>query len=155
MMRDFRALAGMAFALLLVANAPALPVDLSAPGSIRMEVDGLRSAKGVLQICLTRRPDHFPDCTDDPDARRLTVSAAEPNTRDVMIAGLAEGDYALAVIHDENANRRLDTFAGIPREGVGFSRNPRLVFGPPRFGAARFMVGGGETSQNVRMRYFL
>ena len=68
---------------------------------------------------------------------------------------LPQGGYALAVIHDENSNARLDTFAGIPREGFGFSRDPPLRFGPPRFAAARFTVGSGAQVQQVSIRYIL
>lgn len=73
--------------------------------------------------------------------------------RALAIEGLPPGTYAMAVMHDENANRRLDTFAGVPTEGFGFSRNPAVRFGPPRFDAARFAVGGEATVQQVRMRY--
>jgi uncharacterized protein (DUF2141 family) len=69
--------------------------------------------------------------------------------------GLPPGGYALAVIHDENGNKKLDTFAGIPREGFGFSRNPPISFGPPRFAAARFTLTGDADRQQVRMRYLL
>ena len=55
----------------------------------------------------------------------------------------------------ENGNGRLDTTLGIPREGVGFSRNPRLTFGPPRFSAAQFAVATPAVDQDVRVKYFL
>jgi uncharacterized protein (DUF2141 family) len=48
---------------------------------------------------------------------------------------------------------RLDTLAGIPREGFGFSRNPPLRFGAPRFAAARFLTRTDAEQQQVRMRY--
>jgi uncharacterized protein (DUF2141 family) len=68
---------------------------------------------------------------------------------------LPRGDYAIAVIHDENGNAKLDTLAGIPREGFGFSRNPPIRFGPPRFAAARFTLVDDAQMQQVRMRYIL
>ncbi|MCE3519738.1 DUF2141 domain-containing protein, partial [Escherichia coli] len=70
-------------------------------------------------------------------------------------AGLPRGSYAIAVIHDENGNAKLDTFAGIPREGFGFSRNPPIRFGPPHFAAARFTIAGDADRQQIRMRYIL
>ena len=73
----------------------------------------------------------------------------------LRFAGLPTGDYALALIHDENANARLDTLAGIPREGFGFSRNPPIRFGAPRFAAARFTLTGDAQKQQIRMRYIL
>jgi uncharacterized protein (DUF2141 family) len=43
----------------------------------------------------------------------------------------------------------------MPREGFGFSRNPRLRMGPPRFTDAAFAVGETVVRQTVRVRYML
>ena len=115
-------------------------------------LDKLRSSKGTVRVCLTADPANFPACVDDADAVRLSIPAAD---RRFTLPGLAPGAYALAVIHDENNNGRLDTFAGIPREGYGFSRNAPVRFGPPRFAAARFTVGAEPTMERVTMRYLL
>ena len=71
----------------------------------------------------------------------------------VHFSDLAQGNYAVALIHDENANGKLDTALMIPREGFGFSNNPAIGFGPPKFAAARFAVGSGETTQSIKMKY--
>jgi uncharacterized protein (DUF2141 family) len=120
--------------------------------SLDVEFVSLRSAKGVLQICLTTDPGDFPDCRNPARGIRRTVSATTPR---LHLEGLPAGDYAIAVIHDANGNARLDTMLGIPREGFGFSRNPTIGFGPPRFSAARFTVGTGTEKQQVRIRYLL
>lgn len=70
----------------------------------------------------------------------------------VMFDGVAPGTYALSLIHDENGNGKLDTALAIPREGFGFSRNPKIAFGPPKFAAAAFPING-SSSQSVRMKY--
>jgi uncharacterized protein (DUF2141 family) len=113
-------------------------------------VQQIRSAKGMLRVCLTADPDNFPACVDDVRAVTRSVPAG---THNVSFAGLPRGGYAVAVIHDENGNNRLDTFAGIPREGFGFSRNPAIRFGPPRFAAARFVLDSDAEAQQVKMRY--
>ena len=102
---------------------------------------------------MTRDPAHFPGCDDDPDARHLTAPATAAGH--LSFDGLPSGGYAVSLFHDENGNGKLDTFVGIPREGVGFSRNPALMFGPPKFNAARFAVGGGDVGEAVKVRYFL
>jgi uncharacterized protein (DUF2141 family) len=119
--------------------------------SLEIEVTGLRSAKGLIQLCLTADAGAFPDCKSGGGIKR-TLSAAAPRIR---FDGLAPGDYAVAVIHDANANARLDTMLGIPREGFGFSRNPAIRFGPPRFDASKFVVAPGGGIQQIRMRYLL
>ncbi len=119
-------------------------------GRLEVSIQNLRSAKGSVRICLTADPANFPACVDDAQALTRSVPAG---VRTVGFDALPQGSYALAVIHDENGNRRLDTFAGIPREGFGFSRNPPMRFGAPRFAAARFTLAGDAEMQQVRMRY--
>jgi uncharacterized protein (DUF2141 family) len=130
----------------------ALLTSAAAPGAVELDIAGLRSTKGLVQVCLTRDPVNFPGCTDDKFAERRKVPARV--TR-LHFDGLPTGSYAAALIHDENANDRLDTLLGIPREGFGFSRNPTIAFGPPKFKAARFPVFSGETAERVRVKYLL
>lgn len=124
----------------------------AAPGALDIQFANLRSQKGLIRICLTVDPKNFPSCTDDRNAITRSVRAADGKTH---IAGLPSGEYALALIHDENSNAKLDTFAGIPREGIGFSRNPTLGFGPPKFTSAQFGMSNGTVAQSVKMKYFL
>ncbi len=131
----------------------AIPLVGAAPvGSLQVDIAQLRSAKGMLRLCLTADPDNFPKCVDDRNAMTRSVPAGQTSVR---FGALPRGDYAVAVIHDENGNKKLDTFAGIPKEGFGFSRNPTIRFGPPRFAAARFTLDGDAEEQQVRMRYIL
>jgi len=104
-------------------------------------------------VCVTAAPDHFPDCQDDPAARKATVRAA--NAAALRFDWLPSADYAVALIHDENGNGRLDTFMKLPREGFGFSRNPAIRFGPPRFDSARFAVAGAPVAERVQVKYLL
>lgn len=120
----------------------------------RLDLDfvNVRSAKGMLRICIANTAKNFPACKDEHHgiARSMPASA-----RELLLEGLPPGDYAVAVIHDENGNGKLDTFAGIPREGSGFSRNPSISFGPPSFAAARFPIDGDGARQTIRIRYLL
>jgi uncharacterized protein (DUF2141 family) len=126
----------------------------AAPEGARISVafDGLRSAKGRMLVCVTRHPDHFPDCSKDPDKRHFSIASVAGPTD---LGPLPPGDYAIAVIHDENANGKMDFFMAIPREGVGFSRNPALRFGPPAFKSAVFPVAGAPVTQTISLKYFL
>jgi uncharacterized protein (DUF2141 family) len=138
----------------LAALLPAAALMLGAAPIARLDVavSQMRSAKGLLRVWLTADPDNFPACVDDADAITRSVPA---NAHSLRFEGLPHGQYAVAVIHDENSNARLDTFAGIPREGFGFSRNPPIRFGAPRFAAARFAVTGDANQQQIRMHYIL
>jgi uncharacterized protein (DUF2141 family) len=139
--------------LALAAMLAAVTLGGAAPvGRLDVTVDHLRSDKGLIRVCLTADPKNFPNCVDDA---RATTRSVPAGSRLIHFPGLPRGDYAVAVIHDENGNAKLDTFAGIPREGFGFSRNPVIRFGPPRFSAARFTLDSDAESQQVLMHYIL
>ena len=123
----------------------------ASPSEIDIQVQGLRNFNGAVRLCLTRNPAHFPACDSDPAAVTRSVPARAAGM--IRIQGVSSGIYALSLIHDENSNNRLDTFLFVPREGFGFSRNPRLRMGPPRFEEVRFAVSGGRVPQVVQMTY--
>jgi len=147
-----RTIAPLAARTTLAAAALALLVGATPTAELSIDIARLRNAKGMIRICLTAAPDNFPSCVDDTRAVTRSIPAG---THELRIAGLPHGDYAIAVIHDENGNRKLDTFMGIPREGFGFSRNPPIGFGAPRFTAARFSLRGDTETQQVQMHYLL
>lgn len=142
-MRCFRSAAAPLF-LLLAGNAPSSDLEVS--------MESLRNGRGELHLCLTREPAHFPNCRSDPKAVSRTVPATVSVVR---FRSLAPGAYALSILHDENGNNKLDTTLGIPREGFGFSRNPVVRFGAPKFRQVRIDLAPGFTSQRVRMQYLL
>lgn len=133
-------------ATLLSAAAPQPRCDL------HIEIDNLRSTKGLVQLCLTDNQKYFPECDDDPKARHMTVNASAGKA---VFSSLPTGSYAVAIVHDENANSRLDKFAGIPREGIGFSRNPKFTFGPPKFRNALFAASKSENHERIKVKYYL
>ncbi|MBC8009694.1 MAG: DUF2141 domain-containing protein [Burkholderiales bacterium] len=58
----------------------------------------------------------------------------ESRTAKAQFLDLAPGSYALAAVHDENESGEMDTnWIGMPREGMGFSRDPKSFLGPPKF----------------------
>ena len=124
----------------------------AAAAELRVTLDGLRNANGRVHVCLTTRPDHVPDCAGDPAAVRRTLAARQAGR---FALEVPPGVYALSIVHDENGNGRLDTRLMIPREGFGFSRNPRIRFGPPTFSETRFAISGERVAQTVTIRYIL
>ena len=141
-MRRFAAL--LCFAPLAAATGPTATIEI--------DLTALRNSRGVIHACMTRDPAHFPNCKGDPHALKQTVPA---NVRRIRFTGVPAGRYALSVFHDENANQKLDTFVGIPKEGFGFSRNPLVRFGPPRFDKVSIELAGGFARTSVRLQYLL
>ena len=130
---------------------------LQAPGShgqasIELNIENARNSRGVFQLCVTANARVFPDCARDPGAIKRTIPASN---RRLVITGILPGRYAVTLFHDENANRKLDTMLGIPREGFGFSRNPVVRFGAPKFTQVSIDFGAGLHRQVMRLQYLL
>ena len=95
----------------------------------------------------------FPSKGDNALQKRC-VQLEEQQSTQILFNGLKAGSYAVAVLHDENADEQANrNLIGIPTEGFGFSRNPALRAGPPRFSEAAFLVAGPNTSINIQMLY--
>ena len=121
--------------------------------TLDVSVYGLRSLKGNVLVCATANPKFFPDCSKDPKSYRAAVAARDAS--DVSFEGVSRGTYAIALLHDENSNSKMDMAVFLPKEGFGFSRNPAVVTGPPKFKSASFAVDADEVVQRVKMKYML
>lgn len=122
--------------------------------SVHVTVANLRTVKGVVHACMSADPERFPRCKAGDGSYQATLHAAQGMTFD--FENVVPGTYAIALLHDENENDRIDRFLSmIPREGFGFSRDAPVSFGPPDFEDAAFEVGSAEIRQTIRMRYLL
>lgn len=142
------ALALGAAALLGAASPPAT-------SDVTVVATGLRNANGVVRACMTNQADHFPSCKNPATSYQVVGDAADRVT--LAFKGVKPGRYAIALLHDENANGKADRAAMmIPKEGFGFSRDAKVRFGPPKFGEAAFEVTpGGDEKLVIHMRYLL
>lgn len=150
----------------------------SSPGRLSVVVSGLRgdgAPRGQVVVALfdaATAAKTFPDTparatqiialdklapqtqTPSAPAAVAAVPTALPPPVSVTFADLAPGAYAVSLFHDENKNNKLDTGPfGIPREGYGFSRDPRPRFRAPRFDEAKFDLPAGGTAITVRVKY--
>lgn len=144
--RQLRAitLAGAAGALLLGAGAPQ-------GTQVSVTIEGVRNAKGVVRACLTDRQQGWP-----ASCRQYRADAPAAASLKLTFRDIPPGHYAVALLHDENANGKADRVLGMmPKEGFGFSRDAKVKFGPPKFGDAAFDVGREPVSLTIRMRYMM
>ena len=130
-----------------LADTPA--ADLA---SLDVTIAGIKTDKGVVRLALCPPQAGFPDCKSRVvRSAALTIAGGTART---TLTGLAPGSYAVSVFHDANANAKLDTFAGIPKEGYGFSRNPSFKPRAPKFSEAEITVSGA-VSTKITLRYIL
>lgn len=143
------------FALVAGVAVPASAQHTPAPGetvTLDVTVSGIKSAKGVIRLALCPPGAGFPDCRDRT-VRSVSLPIDKGSARTVL-TGLAPGTYAVSVFHDANANSKLDTFMGIPKEGYGFSRNPGFKPRAPRFDEAEIAVKA-NAAVTIQLRYLL
>jgi len=141
-------------AILLAGGVGAAAASPALAGDVVITVTDLRSSQGVVRACMTTRADIFPKCIKDPGAHRTVVKA--DGTVEIRFTGVKPGDYAIALLHDENDNGKADRAMGMmPKEGYGFSRDAPVKMAPPKFKDAVFKIGEGSQRVAIRMRYFL
>ena len=79
---------------------------------------------------------------------------AKQHAVEICFAVPNPGYYAIVVYHDENGNQTFDkSFLGLPKEGFGFSNNPKLSMKPPQHEDVAFLVQSGTTTIDVKLSY--
>ncbi len=72
----------------------------------------------------------------------------------VSIEAVPPGVYAVQAHHDANGDGRINrNFLGIPVEGIGFSRDAPMRFGPPRFADAAVSIGGALVKLDITLKF--
>ncbi|MCF8369352.1 MAG: DUF2141 domain-containing protein [Bacteroidales bacterium] len=120
---------------------------------IVVKVIGLRNDNGSVGITLFNSAEGFP--MDFNKAIRKKYIEIKNNTVETTFKDVPEGAYAIAVYHDEDNDRKMDTnFLGIPKEGTGSSNNPKPRMGPPVYTNCQFETKN-STSLIIIMKYLL
>ena len=72
---------------------------------------------------------------------QVCIEAHEGTTK-FLIKDIPDGNYAIAILHDENNDGDMNYSVKIPREGFGFSNDAKTKLAPPKFKAAEFEKKG-------------
>ena len=122
--------------------------------TLRIHVDGLRNSTGVVGAVIFTSPEGWPENTDKSLHHWPTEIPHGKHEATATWENLPPGDYGIAVIHDENRNRKLDrNFIGIPKEGFGFANNPHVGLSAPPFDAAKVHVACPATEIPIHLQY--
>ncbi|NBC37841.1 DUF2141 domain-containing protein [Novosphingobium sp. FSY-8] len=137
----------MLMAALLLADAVVTPGG----ASVTVQVTNVRNANGRVLIALCRKAQFLKETCP------INASApAQPGVTTVVIDNVPPGEWAAQGFLDENNNKKVDQMLfGIPKEGVGFSRDARIVMGPPKWADAVFVQGSGPQVIRFALRYFM
>src|SRR5580704_15415446 len=116
-----------------------------------VHIDGFRNEKGNAGITVFTSSDGWPENND-----KAFMHSGHPFTGDKVTTELPlpPGRYAIAALHDENSNHKLDkNMMGWPKEGFGFSNNPKVNLSAPSFDKAAMQVTCPITEITIHLIY--
>ncbi len=139
----------------IVAASLGIPTLAAGAGqTVTARATNLRNDHGALQCTLFADRKGYPDHPEAAVATRRVPIAADRSAACVF-EGVAPGEYAIGVMHDENGNGKFDQgLFGIPLEGYGFSNNHTHALSAPSWEESRFTVASGEDRVlDITLRY--
>ena len=129
----------------------AAPAFSESSSTVLIEVSGFKNTRGTLNCRLFTKAADFPD---GEGIVTLRVPITGSNTS-CSFSNVEPGTYAIAVVHDENGNGKLDkNFVGVPSEGYGVSNNKTYALSAPKWNESNFTLGTAESKAlPVKLRY--
>ena len=127
------------------------PANATLTSNLTVEIEGLSNTKGQVCFSLFSSGRGFPDSKDD--AVNTQCVKMTDKLLEVTFDNLQPQTYAVAVFWDDNEDGELNrNFLGIPTEKFGFSSNPVITTGPPKFGDSAVIVVGKNTRISIQLR---
>jgi len=113
----------------------------------------IRNSTGTVACALFESPVGFPIEVLSSATNVMVIKIRKTQAR-CDFEDIPPGTYAIAVIHDENMNGKLETnWLGIPTEGYGFSNDATGMIGVPSFSAASFPYDGRNLDLTMSLHY--
>lgn len=121
-------------------------------GEIIVEINTLKNHTGRARVSLYNSNDGFPIKSEK--AFKTIVIDLEKGDTKAIFPDIPYGEYAVAVLHDENKNGRMDfSWMMHPDEGFGASNMMEKQFIPPVFKDAKFALHSEERTLKVLVHY--
>lgn len=124
-----------------------------ARGRVIVRMEGFESDEGKALVALFTSSDGFPE--DNERADHLASVTIQDGVARAELVEVIPGAFAVAVFHDEDDDRELDTdLFGIPDEGIGFSGDCEIEMSAPDFDdCAVWLEPGDEMSIDIEILY--
>jgi uncharacterized protein (DUF2141 family) len=132
------------------AQSASSAIELS--GTITARMRGFKNDSGQVFVVVFDQAKGFPGKRQK--AVRRAFRPIHSGAVTVNFDDLPPGDYAIAFVHDENANRHLDLNAvGFPQEGIGVSNEDRLGRRFPTFKRTKFRFDDTRHVETMHVKY--
>jgi len=139
-----------AFVVLLALPAALCLARPARAATVVVTLAGVRNNHGHVRVAICPKALFL-----HPQCPWFSSSPARPGDVLVTVTNVPPGTYAAEAFHDEDDNGKLErSFFGLPEEGMGFSNDAPMRFGPPAFGTASFYVGDKTTRIRFSVRYY-
>jgi uncharacterized protein (DUF2141 family) len=140
------------FTALMLWNVAAIAFAQSSCPGIHVDILNIRNSTGTVACALFDSPEGCP-YEYLHSATNVMIKIRKARAR-CDFEEVPPGTYAMAVVHDENMNGKLDTgLLGIPTEGYGFSNDAKALFSAPSFADASFRYDGGSIDLTMSLHY--
>jgi uncharacterized protein (DUF2141 family) len=97
-----------------------------------LKIQNIKNTKGTLRIAFYKKGSNFPDNSGILYAKEMKI--IQKGEMILTFSDIGLGEYAMAIFHDENGNKKLDkNLLGVPTEPYGFSRNFKPKFSAPKY----------------------
>jgi uncharacterized protein (DUF2141 family) len=107
--------------------------------SLNVKVINNKNTNGTFRLCLFTSNDGFP--SNPNNALKIISTKYQNSSISVIFNDLPKGWYAVALLHDENDNGKMDKgIFGIPKEGYGASNNNLKQLSYPKFEDAKIYI---------------
>ncbi|EFA69435.1 hypothetical protein CEP10_14000 [Cylindrospermopsis raciborskii S07] len=131
------------------------PVSTTSTTELTVIVNGIVNKNG--DICLRVYNSEVGFLVNSSSEVKSGCTKITGSSVKTVFSGLKPGTYAVAVMDDQNGDRKLNKdFFGIPTEGFGISRDPIVSMrtGMPKFRRASFKMTQ-NTTIDITMKYSL
>ena len=118
--------------------------------NLEISVSNIQERKGQFIIAV------FKDGKGYPDNGKKAVLTDVFGIDDLPYkTTLASGEYAISIYQDLNLNKNFDKkIFGIPKEPFGFSQNPTIFVGAPKYKNVKFQLGSETVNLDIELKYF-
>jgi uncharacterized protein (DUF2141 family) len=121
---------------------------------IHLAFSEIRGKDGDLLLSICRNAEEFP--YEPFRSVAIPKSKLLQGQELTFTLALPPGNYAIAVLDDENRNGAMDSnWLGIPQEGFAFSNNVRVgLTGPPSFEQCRLQIDTSGFRHHMALNYW-
>lgn len=115
-----------------------------------LKIQNIKTTKGTIRIAFYKKGADFPNDEGITYAKEIKISQA--GEIDLKFNDIPLGEYAVAVFHDVNANKKIDkNLFGAPTEPYGFTRNFKPKFSAPKFSDCNIVFSSQNKSFTIKL----